>query len=651
MELLPNKRQTFLVCIGLMLAVMSAYLPLRHCGFVLFDDVDYINRNLVAQKGVTWPGIRWAFSTFYASNWHPLTWISHMLDFQFYKMNPVGHHLTSLLLHLANSILLFLLLRRMTKTLWPAGLAAALFALHPMHVESVAWVSERKDVLSTLFWLLAVWAYAGYTEELARKGTGAKKFYGASIFWFACGLMAKPMLVTLPFVLLLLDYWPLSRGTVPAGWRIREKIPYFVLTAASSIVTFIAQEQGGAVGSLAKVSLGRRLMEIPIAYMAYLGKILWPAKLAVLYPFSRSFSFGELVGAIMVLLLISACAFWRKNQQPYLIVGWLWFLGMLAPVIGLVHVGSYFIADRYTYLPSVGLFIMVIWTIRDWIPRLGLILPAILGGSALLGCLAATSVQVGFWRNSETLFLHALDVTVNNSIIENDLAKLYLNEGRFSEALPHAQRAVELNPSYELAHYNLGGAYLALGRTAEALAQFEIQVKLDPTDSVAQRNFGKTLLDNGLAQDALGPLQAAVRLSPNAVDARCDLAEADRQCGHGVEAEAQFDQALKMDPNNFRALTGLIWMLSTQPDPALRNGVKAMELVSRLGESKRPSPTFLAIMAAAYAESGDFPKAASLVESALSLAGTGGAHAMIDTLRAQLALYRAGKPFRDVPGH
>jgi len=638
-----NKRETWLVCFGLTLAVLAAYSTIWRCQFVLFDDNDYVTSNDVVKQGVTWPGIVWAFSTFHAGNWHPLTWISHMVDCQLYGMNPAGHHLTSLLLHLANTVLLFLLLRRMTAALWPSALIAALFALHPLHVESVAWISERKEVLSALFWMLAVWTYVRYAEEFTLRSPKAKMFYTGSVVLFALGLMAKPMLVTLPFVLLLLDYWPLRRFHASAFLRFAEKIPYGVLAVASCVVTFLAQQQGGAVKSLARVPLGARLENIPVAYLRYIAKTFWPRDLAVLYPYDYQWPVWKISGSIAILALVTGWVLWRVRSRPWCAVGWFWFLGMLAPVIGLVQAGPASIADRYAYLSNVGLFIMVVWTVRTW-RRACLIV----GGLAMAGCLAATLFQVQYWTDSETLFRHTLAVTTDNSIIESDLGKVLIQKGRPSEAVPYLQHAVALNPHFALAHYNLGNALLALGHVPEALEQFEIHVKLDPDDPIAQYNFGSVLLDQWLAEDAIPRLDKAVQLRPGAADFHYKLGQALRETGREAEAIGQYEKSLLLRPQHLQAIASLAWMLATNPDRALRNGARALQLAMLAEQlSGGQDPKILGILAAAQAETGDFSKAAATARRAAQLAGAAGQSALAGTLQAQLALYRAGSPFRD----
>src|SRR5271157_2819755 len=541
------RRQTWLICLGLALAVLAAYAPVRSAGFITYDDPAYVIANPHVQGGLSLAGLLWALTTGHASNWHPLTWISHMLDFRLYGMNPAGHHLTSVALHLANSILLFLLLQRMTKAMWPSAMVAALFALHPLHVESVAWVSERKDVLSALFWILSIWAYVRFVEESGAGKAKGKTSYILSVVLFALGLAAKPMLVTLPFVLLLLDYWPLQRRQTPIAGLFVEKIPFFILAAASCAVTFFVQRHFGAVMSLAKLPFGMRLANVPVACVRYVAKAFWPAHLAIAYPMLK-WPVWAVAGATVLLLLLSALALWRVRAQPWLAVGWLWFLGALAPVIGVVQVGMQSMADRYSYIPSIGLFIAVVWAARDWGVRLGARAPMILGVVAAAICLVLTARQAACWRNDQTLFLHAIQNTTGNFIAyaglgeyeglhghtnlaisyletsvrinpnypnsRNNLGKILLREGRDDEALAQLQKAVSLDPDLADARYNLGYALLARGRAGEALDQFQAQVNLQPADFKAQNNMGAVLLQNGLAGDAIAYLQKAVELKP-----------------------------------------------------------------------------------------------------------------------------------------
>ena len=644
----PSRRQTRLICLGLALAVLAAYAPLWHCDFVGYDDPDYVTSNEMVRHGVSWPGVVWAFTTCSAGNWHPLTWISHMVDFQLYGMNAAGHHLTSLLLHLANTILLFLLLQRMTQNRWPSALAAALFALHPLHVESVAWVAERKDVLSTLFWMLALWAYVRHAEECAIHYSRFTIHYSLALCFFALGLMAKQMLVTLPFILLLLDYWPLQRFRRPIRRLVAEKAPFFILAAAGCVVAFLVQKQAGVVLPLDQEPVGVRLANVPVSYARYLARTFWPADLAVLYPFRSHWPGWAVGGSSVLLALVTIRAIWRVRAQPWLAVGWFWFLGMLVPVIGLVQIGWQSMADRYDYVPSVGLFIMICWGAQEWSRRTGSHAPAVLGGLAVAGCLAATPLQVRYWRNSETLFRHAVETTEGNGVMESNLGKFLFQQGRLEEALPYLQQAVVSTPGLPKAHYNLGNALLAQRRVAEALAEFEKHVRLQPDDPMAQYNLGRVLSEHGRAVEAVPHLQKAVELSPLMAEAHFKLGNALVQLGRAVEASSQYEQAVKIQPDYIEARNNLAWILAASPDSALRNGARAVELALRANElSGGRNPRIIGTLAVAYAEAGQFAAAAAAVQRALPFAAGEGNAALAGSLRAQLALFQAGSPFRD----
>jgi tetratricopeptide (TPR) repeat protein len=638
-----RRRQTWLICLGLSLAVLAAYGPVWSAGFITYDDPVYVTANPHVQGGLSWAGLIWAFTTVHASMWHPLTWLSYLVDSQLYGMNPGGFHFTNVLLHLANSILLFLLLQRMTRAQWPSALVAALFALHPMHVESVAWISERKDVLSTLFWILSVGAYVRYVENLKSQISNFKFFYIGSVVLFALGLMAKPMLVTLPFILLLLDFWPLQRRQARIALLLAEKAPFFILAAAACALTLFVTRHAGAIEPQASLPLASRLEIIPLSYVRYIAKTFWPVDLAVFYPYERYWPDWEIAGSMAFLVLITGWVLWRARLQPHYAVGWFWFLVMLAPAIGVVQVGSFSMADRYSYLSNTGLFIMVIWAGRMKPQALG-----VAGGLALAGCLAATAIQVQYWRDSETLYRHALAVTEQNGAMENTLGNVLLQEGRVDEALPHLFRAVAFAPDYPQSHFNLGNALLAKGKVAEALGQFEIDAALQPGDAIAQYAFGRALVDQGLAGDAMPHLEKAVQLRPDAADYHLKLGEACRQMGRAAEAISQYEKALQILPRHVQAASSLAWMLATTPDASLRNGTRAVQLALLADQlSGGQDPKIIGVLAAAYAETGDFSKAAATVRHALQLAGPENDSALAGILRAQLALYRAGSPFRD----
>jgi len=438
-----------LITLLLAFATLVVFLPVGSHEFVSFDDTDYVTENPFVKNGLTFTDIVWAFNTFHAGNWHPLTWISHMLDCQLFGANAGAHHFVNVLFHAANTALLFTLLLRLTGKIWPCAFIAALFAWHPLHVESVAWIAERKDVLSTFFALLALLNYAKYVAESKAQGPKSKLFFTYSLLAFALGLMAKPMLVTLPFVMLLLDFWPLQRfshSTFPRA-LVREKAPFFLLAAISCVVTFFAQKAGGAVASLAKVSLLYRLESAPVAVMDYLGKFFWPAGLCVFYPLRQNISPFAPIAATGALILISLAAWRARNTKPYLLFGWLWFLGTLVPVIGLVQVGGAAIADRYTYIPSIGFFIAVVFWLADFAARLQTpkIIAAGFAAVILTACVLVTEHQLTFWRDSETLFRRAIAVTRSNDVALINLGVALDVQFRFAEALEIYRQAEKLD--------------------------------------------------------------------------------------------------------------------------------------------------------------------------------------------------------------
>ncbi|HAO80007.1 MAG TPA: hypothetical protein DCQ92_13755, partial [Verrucomicrobia subdivision 3 bacterium] len=473
-----------LITLLLAFATLVVFLPAGSYQFVNYDDTDYVTENPFVKNGLNGTDIKWAFTAFHAGNWHPLTWISHMADCQFFGLNAGAHHFVSVLFHAMNAALLFTLLLRLTGKIWPCAFIAALFAWHPLHVESVAWISERKDVLSTFFALLALLSYAKYVEASKVQSPKSKVYFAWSLLAFALGLLAKPMLVTLPFVLLLLDFWPLERFSFSA-FRfslLSEKIPFFLLTAISCVVTFLAQRQGEAVVSLAKVSLRYRLENAPIAVVDYLLKLFWPADLCAIYPMLEKIPALQVTVSVAALIFISAAAWRWRNSKPYFLIGWLWFLGTLVPVIGLVQVGGAAMADRYTYIPSIGFFVAVVFLARDFavrfqIPKFAVATPSIL---LLAGCIFATEKQLRFWRDSETLFRRTLAVTQNNDIALVNLGVALEAQNRLDEALAVYRQAAKLETGRYQLHNNLGSILDKLGRHAESLAEYREAIRLRP---------------------------------------------------------------------------------------------------------------------------------------------------------------------------
>ena len=556
------------ICLILITAVLLVYWQVGDHEFINYDDNVYITDNAQVQKGLTSKGIIWAFTTSHTGNWHPLTWISHMLDCEFYGLNPKGHHLTNVLFHMANAILLFVVLRWMTGAIWRSGLVAALFALHPLHVESVAWAAERKDVLSTFFWMLTMIAYVYYVK---RPGT---RRYLLVLVSFSLGLMAKPMLVTLPFVLLLLDYWPLNRfqprattGSVvdqPLGFRspgddkslvlkaVLEKTPLFIMSLLSCLVTVIAQQKVGAVSTLEIVPIKLRTANGLVSFVAYMGKMIWPLDLAVFYPHPGSeLQIWKPVAAGLFLLIVSTVVLRVAHRCRYLLVGWLWYLGTLVPVIGLVQVGEQAMADRYTYVPLIGLFIVVVWGFADlgkgW--RLRRRLVSVTAAVMLLALMAGSWLQVGYWQDSIKLFKHALDVTSNNYVAHYTLGNALALQGNLAGSVSHYNKALQINPNYAEAHNNLGNALALQGNLTGAISHYNKALHINPDHAEAHRNLAVALDRQGKHQEALQHYAEALRISPHDAQSHNNLGVALAEQGRFEEAVVRFTEALRIDPN------------------------------------------------------------------------------------------------------
>ena len=553
----------FWVCGFLVLAVLAVFSRVLHCGFVDYDDGNYVFSNQEVQHGLTVRSVRWAFTTGASSNWHPLTWLSHETDVELYRLKPAGHHLTSLLLHTANAVLLLLILNRMTGALWRSAFVATMFALHPLRVESVAWVSERKDVLSAFFWWLTVGAYLLYVEEFRRKSPKPKRFYIAAVLLFALGLMAKPMLVTLPFVLLLLDCWPLRRKDGPRR-LLTEKIPFFLLAAASSVVTYRVQQQGGSVSS--SFPLDDRLANAVISYARYLGKTFWPVHLASYYPHPGHWPQVEVVVAAVFLALVTGLVVWQARGQPYLAVGWFWFLGALVPAIGVVQVGLQSMADRYTYLPLVGVFIMVAWGANAMLggTRVGRRILAIMGGLVVGACAVLASWQVQYWQDSETLFTHAIESTKGNYLMCDNLGYLMSDKGEYAKAEAWFQRALEMKPDYAAAHNNYGIMLAKSGRLDEAIAQFRLAIACQENYAHAHLGLGNALAAQGKLDEAAKEYGICLALAPEDSQAHNMLGNVRSQQGRLDEAVAHYREASRLNPENPETHLALAYLLAKQ---------------------------------------------------------------------------------------
>jgi len=708
---------------GLLLALVTLvlYLPVRQHGFSVYDDGDYITQNHIVQNGLTWAGTKWAFTTWYASNWHPLTWLSHMLDCELFGLDPGAHHLVNVLFHALNAVLLLGLLFRMTGANWAAAMAAALFAWHPLHVESVAWAAERKDVLSTCLELLALLAYAKYVEsgdlpslgscrEAGRRAESGERqgasehptaerrprnniqrptsnerrrewfgprslfplpsslFYLLSLCCFALGLMSKPMLVTFPFLCLLLDFWPLRRfelstpnspvrrsSTAEGGqpstilWLVVEKWPFFLLSIGSCVVTFLAQ-RAAAVLSLGQYSWPLRLGNASLSYAWYLLKTAWPADLAVLYPLPEHLSWLLVAAAGAGLTVISWLVWRARRAQPYLLAGWLWYLGALVPVIGLVQAGEQARADRYTYFPLIGVFLALVWLGKDLAARFQVPARTLAIGATLVlaATLWRTERQLNYWRDDETLFAHALAVTGDNPIAHINLGLALEQQNHPAEAMENYQAALRLAPDSPEAHNNLANLLDAAGQTNEALLHYQAALRLNPNAAFAHCNFGTLLAKLGRFDEALRQYQEAAWLQPADPHPYYLMGKAWLRRGQSAEAISRFRHALELAPNDLPSLAFLARILATDENPGHRDGPAAVALAEKANAlADGTQPLILDVLAMAYAEAGRFHEAQQTAGTALELAAAAKLPEMVTGIRQHLQLYQAGLPCRE----
>jgi protein O-mannosyl-transferase len=672
--------------IGLLLALVTllVYLPVTRHGFLNYDDNDYVTENPAVQNGLGWAAIQWAFTTQHAGNWHPLTWLSHTNDCSLFGLNAGAHHVVNVLFHAANAALLFGLLLRLTGALWPAAFVAALFAWHPLHVESVAWIAERKDVLSTFFALLTLLAYTRYAQkhgagdkDRADNGTTrenkiqnpASLFYWLALGFFALGLMAKPMLVTLPFVMLLLDYWPLGRiaecGVRSANLRnatrpstlnpqlstlLVEKWPFFLLTAVSCGVTVITQRNAEGIIPLEDFPAVSRLENVPTAYARYLLKTIWPANLAVIYPLSPNISSLALVTSLAILISLSVAAGLACKRSPYFPVGWLWFLGTLVPVIGLVQVGIAALADRYTYFPLVGVFIAVAFAARDLANRFSVPKPAVATAAflALAACLVLTERQLRYWHDSESLFRHALAVTKDNGMAHLNLGTVFQETGRLNEALAEYRAAARRLPGYFHVHNNLGSVLDDLGRPEEALAEYRLTLQLRPNLPAVHEGIGIVYAELGRFAEAMNEFTNAAQLDPAYSWPYFQMGQVLLKQGRDPEAMEKFRAALRIDPDNFQILAHVARVLAADENPAVRDGQTALAYAVKANILSDGSRSFvLDALGMACAEAGHFDDARKAAEKAIALAAAAGRQSDVASMQQRLEFYRNLQPWRE----
>jgi tetratricopeptide (TPR) repeat protein len=571
-----NKGWLLGVCLGLAAATVAAYWPVFWGEFIHFDDPEYVFENEWVKQGLTVEGVRWAFTTGHAGNWHPVTWLAHMLDVSLFGLKPAGHHATNLILHTLNSLLVLGLLIQLTGKRWQSLVVAAVFALHPIHVESVAWVSERKDVLSTFFGLLTLLAYARYAECKIKNEKGKNTYYGVALLCFALGLMSKPMLVTWPFVMLLIDFWPLQR--VPSaecrmwnGWGkewarlVREKIPFFALVAVSCVVTYLVQQKQGAVASTG-LPIESRLANAGLSYYLYVQKILWPMKLAffyphpaTLYPELKDWITPKVFLAILGVAGMCGLAAWQRRQRPYLTFGWFCFLGTLVPTIGIVQVGSQAMADRYAYFPMLGIVVILVWSGAMIGTRWGVGQKALAGmvSVLLLGLGYLCQAQAARWKNDEAVFGQALAVTEKNATAHLNYGSALDLRGKPDEAITHYRKAIEFDPYLEEAHFNLGRLLVGQGKMREAEAPYREAIRLKPSHAMAHNNLGTVLESAGQWEAALEHYETARRLQPGQPQALLNLGRLRAAQGNYAEAINHYTKALQTDNTLADAETGL----------------------------------------------------------------------------------------------
>jgi Flp pilus assembly protein TadD len=558
-----------IICLLLAVATLAVYWPVASHGFIDYDDDGYFFNNSHVLGGLTWANIKWAFTSGEYVNWHPLTWLSLMLDSQLFGHGATAPHITSILLHTANSILVFLLFLRLTGAIWRSAALAFLFALHPLHVESVAWVAERKDVLSAFFGLLTLLCYARYAQGNSQQNSKPASHsslvtYHLSLFFFACGLMSKPMLVTFPFLLLLLDYWPLQRLSIssfgPSLSRIiLEKIPFFLLAAAASVVTYLVQDRGGAVTPLSRFPMEMRIENIFVSYARYLARVFWPVNLATPYAALDYWPIYFVIFsmAIFVVLCVAAVVLWKK--YPFLFTGWFWYAGMLVPVIGLVQVGAQAMADRYMYLPMIGILVIAVWGIGEICLRYKPPRPLMLSVAVILflACVLRSRNQVGVWKDDGTLFSHAMATTKNNYIACLDLGYWYAKNGQITNSLDYYYLAARMSPADPTALYNTANAFAKLGQLDDAISIYHRALALSPDDPDILNNLGFALARSKQLPEAAQCFQGVIKLKPNSVEAHNNLAAILFMQGNIADAARQYQAALQLTPDDPRIIANL----------------------------------------------------------------------------------------------
>lgn len=657
-----TRRLTFYTSLVLAGLTLLVFVKVTGFQFLSYDDPDFVTNNPHVQNGFSWPEIVWAFKSLF-TYWQPLVWMSYMFDSQLFGLSAKGYHFTNLLLHTANAVLLFLALKALTGAHWRSALVAALFAFHPLHVETVAWISDRKSLLSTTFWMLTMLSYASYGKK---PGWGR---YLLTLLAFALGLMSKSMLVTLPCVLLLFDYWPLRRLDLSGIRRIRktapylvlEKIPFFALAAISSVLTVKAQQQTGTVWSFEHLPFGRRVTNALVEYVVYLRKMIWPTDLGVFYPL-KGWAWEYVVFAVVVLLLISLVTLAFLKTKPYLAVGWLWYVGTLVPVIGLVQVGEQSSADRYTYVPLTGIFIMLVWaggeffakragkTVNSTSPPpltaygLG---PMVIALALVGACILGTARQLKYWRDSESLFEHTEAATGPNYLAEAALGDLLSQQGRLDEARKYFESALELQPKHPDILLAFGNLCFRQRNYKQAAESYQVVVQAMPRLLDARFNLAVSLHAQGQIEPAIAQYQKALEIQPSLVRAHLNLANLFMVQTNLTQALSHFKDAARWEPGNTEALNGLAWALVNHPDPKVRDGKEALGLANKTCEKTGFQHVgSLNVLAAAYAETGQFAEAVQTAQKAIDLAKAAGQGPLAEEILKLQVLYKQKKTCR-----
>lgn len=561
-------RYVIFITIILFIVTILVYSNVRNNNFISFDDIGYVCNNEHVATGINQNNVVWAFTSYYKCNWHPITWLSHMADVQIYGMNPRGHHLTNVVIHAITTLIIFIFLLRLTDSIWKSAFVAALFGLHPLHVESVAWVAERKDVLSAFFWFLTLLLYAEYVR-------GRKlKMYFSSIIIFVLGIMSKPMLVTLPFIMLLMDFWPLDRyglcreTTRSEQWRddfslfqlfFKEKIPFFVFSIVSAVITIFAQYQGGAIKSIDFVPMWMRIANACTVYIKYISKMFWPSKLAVLYPLPNSIPLWQVICSLLVLVIITAGVIRAGRRHPYLAVGWFWFIITLAPVIGLIQVGSQSMADRYTYIPLTGLFIAITWGFTFLARNISCrkTIFTLLFTSIITILSILTWRQISYWKDSVTLYQHSLRVAPGSAVIHNNLGLAHAENGQIDMAISEYKKALDIYKNYTDAHYNLGLALAEKGHYDEAIEEYQKAILISPNFTMAHNNLGAAYANKGYLGAAIDEYRKSIEIDPYYPIAHYNLGLVLDEMNYLDEAISEFRKAIEINPNYIDAKNSL----------------------------------------------------------------------------------------------